>query len=151
FLQHLLGGIRFASGIGVPFQDVPPGHPFYPEIGKLSSFGITAGCGNGNYCPEAAVTREQMAIFIERALGAFMPPMPAAQRFVDVPPTRAGYAFIDDFAARRITNGCGGDNYCPDFNVTREQVAIFIIRALGDFDPPVPAAQRFADVSPARS
>jgi hypothetical protein len=26
--------------------------------------GITAGCGGGKYCPERAVTRKQMAVFI---------------------------------------------------------------------------------------
>jgi hypothetical protein len=28
--------------------------------------GITAGCGDGNYCPESAVTRAQMAVFLVR-------------------------------------------------------------------------------------
>jgi hypothetical protein len=30
--------------------------------------GITAGCGGGNYCPDAP-TRRQMAIFLAKALG----------------------------------------------------------------------------------
>src|SRR5207245_4970222 len=42
----------------------------------------------------------------------------------------------------------GQGKYCPGDNVTREQMAAVIIRALGDFNPPPPAQQRFADVPP---
>src|SRR5207302_770857 len=85
----------------------------------------TNGGGGGNYCPDAAVTREQMAIFIERSLGEFNPPTPTTQRFNDVPPERASYAFIADFAARGITAGCGQGNFCPDQEVTRGPMAAF--------------------------
>jgi hypothetical protein len=33
-------------------------------IKQLVAEGITAGCGAGAYCPEAAVTRAQMAVFL---------------------------------------------------------------------------------------
>src|SRR4029079_4538802 len=51
---------------GVQFNDVPVDHLFYEAIGKLSARGITLGCGNGNFCPNDLVTREQMAAFIVR-------------------------------------------------------------------------------------
>jgi hypothetical protein len=38
-------------------------------IEQLAAEGITAGCGNGNYCPEAPVTRDQMAVFLVRTFG----------------------------------------------------------------------------------
>jgi hypothetical protein len=132
------------------FRDVPTTHAFHSEINKLYNRGITSGCGGGNYCPDQAVTREQMAIFVERALGVFTPPTPATQRFSDVPPSRFSYAFIDDFANRGITQGCGTNLFCPDQAVTREQMAVFIERALGVFTPPTPATQRFSDVPPSR-
>jgi len=147
-----VAGQTFTLYQGVPFKDVPPGDQFYTEIGKLSARRITAGCGqdsNGNpiYCPDNAVTREQMAIFIMRSLGEFNPPMPATQRFVDVGPERAGYRFIERMAQLGITAGCGdGTAYCPDLSVTRAQMAIFIDRALGYFDPPTPSTATFADV-----
>src|SRR5205085_88006 len=96
------------------FSDVPPTRFGYAYIDDFAKRGITSGCGGGSYCPDAPVTREQMAVFIERALGVSNPPIPAMQRFLDVPSTRFGYAFIDDFATRGITSGCGGGNYCPD-------------------------------------
>lgn len=144
-----------ASGTGgsaAPFQgpptffDVPPTHIFYSEITNIAMRGITLGCGGGNYCPDALVTRAQMAAFIMRALGVPNPPTPAMQRFADVPPEHIFYAHIEEMALRGITLGCGGGNYCPDAVVSREQMAAFIMRAIGLANPPTPAMQRFADV-----
>jgi hypothetical protein len=73
-----------------------------------------------------------MAAFILRALGEFNPPVPASQRFLDVPPTNPFYNFIDRLAELQITLGCGGGNYCPAQPVTREQMAAFLIRAFDD-------------------
>ena len=56
------------------------------------------------------------------------------------------YNDILKIARRRVTLGCGGGNYCPNDSVTRDQMAAFIIRALGDFYPPTPPSQRFTDV-----
>jgi len=132
----------------VPFSDVSPAHSFFKEITKLWARGITFGCASSSYCPETSVTREQMAIFLIRALGMPNPPAPAQPRFADVAMDRSGYAFIEELARRGITAGCGGGNYCPDAPVTREQMAILLMRALGVFNPPPPVRQRFNDVPP---
>lgn len=51
------------------FGDVPTSHPFFQVIEALAASGITAGCGGGNFCPDAALTRKQMAAFLAKALG----------------------------------------------------------------------------------
>jgi len=121
---------------------------FYDQIGLISAHGLTVGCGGGLYCPNDSVLREQMAAFIIRALGDSNPYTPAAQRFTDVPPSNAFYKFIEQMYVRQITVGCGGTNYCPSQPVLREQMAAFIIRSLGQLNPPTPASQRFNDVPP---
>jgi hypothetical protein len=149
-----LSGQTFTVWQGPQFIDVALNHQFYDFIGKLAARGITLGCGGGAYCPEANVTREQIAIFIERALGVFTPPAgPVTPSFADVPNsgvTDYSYEFIEDFAARGITLGCAAGPprlYCPTANMTREQVAVFILRALGVFTPPAgPVTPTFADV-----
>jgi hypothetical protein len=55
------------------FGDVPTNHPFYQAIEALKAAGVTSGCGSGNYCPESAVTRGQMAAFLAKALGLSWP------------------------------------------------------------------------------
>jgi hypothetical protein len=56
------------------FTDVPTTHPFYKFVEALYAAGITAGCGNGNFCPDANVTRGQMAVFLSAALGLHFAP-----------------------------------------------------------------------------
>ena len=146
--QLFVAGQFFTVFQGGQFNDVPPDHPFYTVIGKISARGITVGCGNNNFCPDSPVTREQMAAFILRALGEFNPPTPAMQRFTDVLPSNPFYNFIDRLAELGITQGCTPTTYCPTSSVTREQAAALLIRALGEFNPPTPAVQRFADVPP---
>lgn len=53
------------------FNDVPTSHPFFQYIEALYASGITAGCQAGPplYCPAAALTRGQMAVFLAKALG----------------------------------------------------------------------------------
>jgi hypothetical protein len=56
-------------GAGTGFGDVPVNYWAATWIKQLVVEGITAGCGNGNYCPESPVTRAQMAVFLVRAFG----------------------------------------------------------------------------------
>ena len=51
------------------FGDVPSTDPAWQYVEALVASGITAGCGNGNYCPDAPLTRRQMAVFLAKALG----------------------------------------------------------------------------------
>jgi len=55
------------------FNDVPTTHIFYRWIETLAASGITGGCGGGGYCPDAPVTRGQMAVFISQSLGLYFP------------------------------------------------------------------------------
>ena len=56
------------------FTDVPTTHLFYQYIEALAAAGITSGCGGGNFCPDATVTRGQMAVFLAKALGLHWAP-----------------------------------------------------------------------------
>jgi hypothetical protein len=55
------------------FGDVPASDPGFQYIEALAASGITGGCGNGNYCPDAILTRRQMAVFLAKALGLHWP------------------------------------------------------------------------------
>jgi hypothetical protein len=56
-----------AVGASTGFADVPTTHWAAPWIKQLAAEGITGGCGTGIYCPESAVTRAQMAVFLVKA------------------------------------------------------------------------------------
>lgn len=67
--------------IGVPvvlatdgFIDVPTSSLHHDDVNRLATAGVTVGCGvdassNPLFCPNFAVTREQMATFLVRGLG----------------------------------------------------------------------------------
>jgi len=61
-----------APGVAT-FGDVPTTSPQFRFVEALVAAGITAGCGGGNYCPTAPITRGQMAVFLATALGLHFP------------------------------------------------------------------------------
>ncbi|MEC7522514.1 MAG: S-layer homology domain-containing protein [Myxococcota bacterium] len=120
-----------------PFAD-DDGDTHERDIYAIYAAGITRGCGPRRYCPDAPVTRAQMASFLVRALD--LPPS-SDDRFTD--DDRSSHeADIQALAASGITRGCGGTRYCPDAPVTRAQMATFLDRALS-----LPSGRRdhFAD------
>ena len=54
-------------------NDVPTTHPFFRFVEALAASGVTGGCAPASYCPDAPVTRGQMAIFLSVALGLHFP------------------------------------------------------------------------------
>ncbi|HMV96389.1 MAG TPA: S-layer homology domain-containing protein, partial [Anaerolineales bacterium] len=83
------------------------------------------------YCPDATITRAQMAIFLLRGEhgSAYTPPVGTGAVFGDVPAGSFAVDWIEQLAAEGITSGCGGGNYCPNANVTRAEMAVFLVRA----------------------
>ena len=55
------------------FGDVPVGHPFHRSVEALAASGIAGGCGNGNFCPDSAVSRGELAVLLVSALGLYFP------------------------------------------------------------------------------
>jgi murein DD-endopeptidase MepM/ murein hydrolase activator NlpD len=116
--------------LGTVFGDVPTSHWAAKWIEALAAEGITGGCGSGNYCPDAVVTRAQMAVFLLVAKhGSAYTPPPATGIFGDVPTTHWAAKWIEALAAEGITGGCGSGNYCPEAVVTRAQMAVFLVTA----------------------
>jgi uncharacterized repeat protein (TIGR01451 family) len=154
--------VRICSAGGAPcdhvepsrFGDVPPGHIFFRFIEALAEAGITGGCNVSPplYCPDASVTRGQMAVFLIRGLAypaAAAPPEPTGTVFSDVPLSHFFASWIEGLAAAGITGGCGAapPRYCPEASVTRGQMAVFLLRARhgAGYQPPE-ATGMFADV-----
>ncbi len=128
-------------------------------IETMARRGYTKGCNNtidptSSYCPNQPVTRAQMAVFLVRAkmnnvfptelsgnaiptaapygdnFGTFLPPVPY---FSDVTATDPVYGpyyiYIQKMRELRITNGTGGVTFSPGNNLTRKEIATFIVRA----------------------
>lgn len=142
FLERVKRASNWAPPAAVGrFDDVPVADAFAPWVEALATDGITSGCSAtpSLFCPDNPVTRGQMAVFILRAScgPTYVPNTPATQRFDDVPPTHAFYAFIDKLAALGVTGGCSTTPalYCPETPVTRGQMAVFVERAYPALTP----------------
>jgi hypothetical protein len=107
------------------FVDVPCDSPLAPWVYELARRGITAGCDVDRYCPAAPVTREQMAVFLLAT--ADDGPIGCAGTFVDVSCGSACAGGIQRLVQRGITAGCASASYCPTSNVTRAQMAVFLV------------------------
>jgi len=146
-------GESYSVFTAATFTDVPTSYWAWLWIERLYKAGITGGCASIplQYCPEAGVTRAQMAIFLERGMNgsSFTPPPATGTAFKDVSKSYWAAAWIEQLADDGITSGCGGGNYCPENVVTRAQMAIFLLRAKHGtaYSPPaVGASTGFADV-----
>lgn len=56
-----------------PFTDVPVSSVYCRWIKELVNRGITAGCGNGNFCPDTSVTRGSMSVFLATTFQLIVP------------------------------------------------------------------------------
>lgn len=115
-----------------PFVDIDAS-PFFGDISAIAAADITRGCSVERFCPEAAVTRAQLATFLVRALG-----LPPAERdwFSD-DDGDVHESDINALASAGLTRGCGTDRFCPHRPVTRQEMASFLARAFSLAPPAV--------------
>ncbi len=77
------------TDVVVDYLDVPPSNIFHADIAHdRAGPDVTAGCGDGNYCPSNLVTRAQMAVFLLKSElwgSAHTCRLPARGLFADVP------------------------------------------------------------------
>jgi CSLREA domain-containing protein len=131
------------------FTDVPQANIFHDDVEIVFRAGITAGCGAGAFCVSNAVTRAQMAVFLLKAEhgSSYVPPA-CSGIFDDVPCPSLFADWIERLFAEGITAGCGGDNYCPNNPVRRDQMAVFLLKTLhGSAHVPPTCAGVFEDVA----
>ena len=138
------GSKQWVLHIGKSFSDVPPGAFAYRAIETMFHQGITAGCGGASFCPGVAVTRWQMAVLLAKALAGGSLPVTGTVEglgsyncvnggtslFADVPAADPACKAIHYVAAKKVTAGCGGGDFCPNDTVTRWQMAVFVSKAM---------------------
>ena len=106
---------------------------FKGDILWAAANGIAFGCNppeNDRFCPKRSVSREEMALFMTKALH-----LPAASKDYFTDDEASPYEdAINRMAEARITRGCNppeNDRFCPDRMVDRGQMAAFLGRAFG--------------------
>lgn len=143
-VRAVYGGDNFIARATPYFTDVQPGDFGFRWIQKLFELGITAGCGNGTFCPDNSLTRDEAAILIIRvrlgvALAGRVPSFTYSTTpfFTDVPASDFAFPWVQRMKQENITSGCAATAYCPNSPVTRGEMAIFMMR--GAFNQLLPA------------
>jgi hypothetical protein len=117
---------------------VPPDLPndswALESIAACLEAGVVQGYPDGEYRPDRDVSRDQMAVFISRAMVAgdgAVPDGPAEPTFPDVPSDHWAYNYIEYAAANGVVAGYPNGYYRPRYNVSRAEMAVFVARAQG--------------------
>jgi uncharacterized repeat protein (TIGR03803 family) len=124
------------------FADVPSTNPFHSFVCAVARAGITGGCGAGDFCPSENVSRSQMSVFLLRGEHGpgYLPPACTTPIFNDVPCSDPFSGWVDQIYNEGITGGCGANPpmFCPASDVTRSQMAVFLLSAEhgGGYTPP---------------
>jgi hypothetical protein len=130
-VRAILRGDDFRAPAGAYFQDVPATHPLYRYIQKLVELGVTSGCRTGYFCPNDTLDRGQLAILLSRARSystfpaLLFPGGPS--NYSDVPLGLYSYP-VQQMLDWGIDYGCDANRYCPGDKVTREQMAVALVR-----------------------
>ena len=115
------------------FLDVSSDHWAYGEILSCLAAGIVAGYDDGLYHPEHQVTRDQMAVYISRALAGgddSVPEFTGTPTFPDVGTTQWALKYVEYAVDQDVVGGYENGTYQPANQVTRDQMAVYVARAL---------------------
>jgi hypothetical protein len=111
------------------FTDVPPTDEAAPAIRDLAARGVVTGVGKGRFQPAAPVTREVLAVLLDRAYG--VPPTTTGPVFRDVPATSYYAPYIAAAVGNGLMSGLTATTFGPTAPVTRLDAAETLTLALG--------------------
>lgn len=113
----------------VSFRDIDDSYA-KDAIVNLQRAGIVDGEGAGEFFPKRVITRAEASKFIVLALGLEQD-QTSVQAFKDVPKDSWYAGFVGALVKAGIIQGTSATTFSPQDQVTREQLAVLFIRALG--------------------
>jgi hypothetical protein len=128
-----------------------PNHSGSTYDWTLSGGTITAGQTTHQIVFDAGPPGTTMACTVVETNAGCASPMASVNiqvDFLDMPPSNTFHSYVVAVARNGVTAGCGGGNYCGTNQVTRAQMAVFLLKAEhgSGFVPPS-CAGLFTDVA----
>jgi spore germination protein YaaH len=135
-LVRMLGLSIGGENASPPFRDVPASHWAFEAAAAAYAHGLIEGTGGGKFSPDVPITREQMAVILQRAVTRRPPSADkaaaaaagTAPRFTDVAADRWSYAAVLQAAEWGVLRGYGSGQFRPDRPVTRAEAAAMLLR-----------------------
>jgi hypothetical protein len=125
----------------VIFSDVGCDHWASADMAACYYAGIVSGYPDGTYGPAVPITRDQMAVYICRALvggDESVPTGPHVASFSDVSLEHWAFPYVEYAVARQVVQGYPDGEYKPTVQLDRGQMAVFLARAMAGSDAAVP-------------
>jgi immune inhibitor A len=135
----------------LPFIDIPTGFWAEDYIKSIYCGQVTTGYADGTYRPSQNVQRSQMAAFIIRATFGEDFSYSLTPHFTDVLSGHWAFKYVQKMYDEGITTGYPDGTYRPSLNVTRGQMAAFIIKALFGDSFSYSLTPHFTDVTDSHS
>ncbi|TYP70509.1 pullulanase [Paenibacillus methanolicus] len=127
------------------FADVPAGFWAQDAIQSLAAKQIATGVTADAFKPGQAISRAEFTALLARALGLAAEGQAA---YADTPAGAWYSAYVAAAVKAGIVDGVGGDKFAPNWAISREEMAVMLVRALeakqGKSAEPA-AASGFAD------
>ena len=132
------------------FDDVAEGHWAEQAINNMAALGLVNGVDDGKYDPNAPMTRGALATVLYRLANT---PEGAESTFADVAEGKYYSEAVAWAAKVGVVNGVSDNEFAPNDEITREQLAVMLVRyaALLGMDTTADAAdiEKFADATSA--
>ncbi len=136
-----------AGAVAQPFSDIPRGAWYGEAVAALSERGVLFPDENGAFRPDDPITRGELAVYLDRVLGLRGS---TALPFIDVTEFEWYAGAVAALYEAGLTSGTSPTTYSPELPVTRQQAAVFVVRAITyvhdqgsryGFDPALPAQE----------
>ena len=108
------------------FQDVAQSDWFYNAVQYVSQQGLMSGVAANRFDPNGLLTRGMIAQILYAMEGR--PAVAEGAGFADVAESDWYAAAVNWAAAQNIVSGTGGNQFSPNSNLTREQMALILYR-----------------------
>lgn len=118
----------YIPAFGASFRDVPSGSALAGDVQKAVNYGLMTGYSSTNFGYSDSMTRAQFVTVLVRMFGWTVSDAKTGS-FQDVS-AESGYTpFIETAAAHNVVDS--GGSFRPNAAITREEMSVMLVRALG--------------------
>lgn len=137
FAALLVRGLGLAEEAGQSvFTDVPDTQWYAPEVNTAAKYGLVQGVAEGQFNPDAQITREQMVVMMMKAIGLVKGTSASNASAMNAPfadqDLLSDYArsAVADAASKGLIQGKTATTFAPQDVATRAEAAVIIKRVL---------------------
>ena len=116
-----------ATATAAAFSDTS-GHWAESIIDQAASYGLMVGDDTGAFHPDAYLNRASFVTVLCQMFG-WEKTVPASPSYIDCPATHWAYGYVEAARAHGAVNGSGA--FRPDDQISREEMAVMLVCALG--------------------